>query len=503
MSRRDAPRIFVKIVHPNGEGRVASGEVRSFEFIDSERKADRVRLTVDNDDLRNFDDPIWRKGGKIVVSWGYVGNMAPARTCVIRSVKGFRELEIEAVAESIVMDRFTVIKTWEGKTRSQIVSEIAKRNGYRDADIQTTSEVYESIVQRATDAQFLRQLANKQGFEFYIDHTGFHWHERRLGSKPIRTLTYRTSDGGDFIGDPSIENDLTAKPGRTKVKGRDALNRKNFETQADNDTDTDRDSLSEIADVIDPETGEITTVQRPVSTEETRSTTEPNESTAKTEAKARFRRNIQLAVKMKAEIVGDPQLFAKSVIRVDGIGKRLSQPYWVKEVTHSVSSSGYTTSLDLVSDGHGGHSTSSTTNDFFASQESGTKSKSKGNVLAQYKASLSSLKSSLRSDLTDTNQKILIAVERLQKDLTQNQLKNRNVHISTLARLSSSATEPNRTLIAQSRNILVQSKGSEASQGGKVNDQSSDERTGNEEGTDLTPVEIIDPETGETVTIYR
>lgn len=63
---------------------------------------------------------------------------------------------------------------------------------------------------------------------------------------------------------------------------------------------------------------------------------------------------------MSMTIVGDPGMMAKTVVRVEGMGRRLSQAYYVRKVTSSITRSGYTCDLELVSDGHGGHDTTST-----------------------------------------------------------------------------------------------------------------------------------------------
>ena len=85
---RTEPVFYVKVA-PEGEGaeRVdLSHKVLSFVFEDSEKKADKLLLTVDNWDLKNFDDPVWRKGNILEVSWGYPGDMAPARSDLRRGV---------------------------------------------------------------------------------------------------------------------------------------------------------------------------------------------------------------------------------------------------------------------------------------------------------------------------------------------------------------------------------------------------------------------------------
>src|SRR3990172_11599100 len=102
---RNAPQIQVS-VYPEGlksKARVdLSDRVLGLEYEDCENKADVLRLTVDNHDLSNFDDPIWRKGNFIEASWGYAETMSIPRICQIRSVNGFQELTIEALGREIL-----------------------------------------------------------------------------------------------------------------------------------------------------------------------------------------------------------------------------------------------------------------------------------------------------------------------------------------------------------------------------------------------------------------
>ena len=60
------------------------------EYQDSEKKADQLKLTVDNWDLSNFDNPVWRAGNKVTITWGYPGRMSPVRECVIQKVTAVR-----------------------------------------------------------------------------------------------------------------------------------------------------------------------------------------------------------------------------------------------------------------------------------------------------------------------------------------------------------------------------------------------------------------------------
>jgi hypothetical protein len=351
---RTEPVFYVKVV-PEGGGaeRVdLSDRVLSFTFEDSEKKADKLVLTVDNWDLSNFDDPVWKKGNLLEVSWGYPGEMAPARECVIQKVTGFQQLSVEAHAKSVLMNKVARCRTFENKKRSDVAREVAEENGYgaQLQDIEDTGEVLPLITQaRMTDAQFLRQLATREGFEFYVDFDGLHFHQRRLGQRPVRVFRWYTAPEVGEVLAINIENDVTAKPGAVRVRGRDPLTRRDIDERGSNATTT-RDSLAPVIEIVDPETGSTRLERRNVS-EEVRPSPEASAGTARREADARYRRSQHTTVELTATVLGDPNVLAKTVVEFQGISQRLSGKYFVKEAKHKIDSSGYTVELKCLRDG--------------------------------------------------------------------------------------------------------------------------------------------------------
>lgn len=363
--QREAPMLLVKLRTDEGQDfRVVTDRVLSFKYTDRERRADVCKLTIDNGNLENFDDPVFKKGSRLIVQWGYPGRMSPARQVIITSVKGFKRLEIEATSEAILLNTVTRVRTFENRTISQVVTDMATEAGFSgdSLHIEETTEVIDTITQsRLTDAQFIRRWASRLGFEFYVDWEGFHFHPRRLGEAPVRTFRYFTDPNeGDILDEPNVDNDVTARPGRVRARGRDALRREDIDEAADDSTDSDRDVLAPITEVLDPEDGSTTHVGYRLGSEEVVPVAAPGGSTeARTRARARFRRAQQVAVRMTLPVIGDPQLYAKTVIQIEGMGIRLSIRYWVSEVEHDLSPGGYRCNLKLVSDGHGGHATTS------------------------------------------------------------------------------------------------------------------------------------------------
>jgi phage protein D len=351
---RTEPTFFVRVA-PEGAGteRVDLSErILSFVFEDSEKKADKLVLSVDNWDLSSFDDPVWKKGNLLEVSWGYPGDMAPARECVIQKVTGFQQLAVEAHAKSVLMNKVARCRTFENVRRSDVVRQIARENGYGEAlqDIEDTEHVLPLVTQaRMTDAQLLRRLADREGFEFYVDFDGLHFHQRRLGQKPVRALRWYTAPEVGEVLSLNIENDVTGKPGAVSVRGRDPVAKKDIDARGSN-AETQRDSLAPVIELVDPETG-ATRLERRNIAENIHSTAEHSADTAKREADARYRRAQHLTVELSATVLGDPSLLAKTVVELQGISQRLSGKYYVKEAKHKIDGSGYTVELKCLRDG--------------------------------------------------------------------------------------------------------------------------------------------------------
>lgn len=360
-----APTFFIR-VKPVGDTpvRVDLGErLLSLEYEDNERKADRLQLVIDNYDLTHFDDPIFKKGNIIEVSWGYPGFMSPVRECKITKISGFQQLQVEALDKAVLFNTKARHRFYEGWTRSEVAKDIAEQNGF-GADrqfIQRTTVRYPAITQaRLTDAQMLKRLAHKEGFEWYIDHDGFHFHERVLDQQPVRRFVwYYAQTNAEGVLAIDVQNDVYAKPGRVKVKAIDPDTKEKVEGSGSND-DTTRDGLGELSELyiaVDDTTDNLEFSQLNADDDEMPDAVqgEIGAQQAKEQADRRFRKAAQVAVKMNMTVIGDPLLLAKSVVRVEGVGKRLTGNYYIKSARHSVSAQGYTTELEMISDGTRGY----------------------------------------------------------------------------------------------------------------------------------------------------
>jgi phage protein D len=356
-AEQDKAEFLINVIPEGGKGEAVdfTDEVESFEYEDNEKAADKLSLTLDNYDLSKFDDPRLRKGNFLEVSWGYKGVMTQPRRCVIKSIKGGpNTVTIEAVFKAYDMHQIVKSRVWDNVTRAQVVKKIAEEYGYKTSaqDIEDTSVVQRHVTQaRQTDAQFLKSLAGREGFEFYVDLTGLHFHRRKMDQVPSRTLVWFVDKVGTIL-DFSVESDSKGRKGRVLAKGIDPETKKPFEADAKNDT-VKRHSLATLIEVPDEKTGQ-TTLQTRMATEDVQPSSEQSQAAAKRNADGKFLASQEGSFKLSVSCIGDPLLRAKSVVEILGIGKRLSGKWYVKKAKTKISAGNYTVDLDCVRAEHNG-----------------------------------------------------------------------------------------------------------------------------------------------------
>lgn len=360
MADRSRPGITIAVLDGDGQivsraSELLSDRVLSFSFQDNDLKADRATLTLDNRDLALFEVGDDVLGGTMLeVSWGYPGSFAPPRKMIVKKITGGETLNVEALAESVQLDRETMSREFLGMSRAQVVNQIAEEHGYRGAyvEVEETEEQFEVITQNnETDAAFMTRLAAREGFVFFIDDTGLHWHRRRFDLAPSHVLEWRGGNEGT-IESFNIESNLTRRVGRVRVKGRDPLAKKDIEATATNET-VDRDTLGEVREVVDPETLE-SQLERLNATDVLRPTAASTQKRATREAEARFRKAERATVEIRMRVLGDPTIRAKTIVEVQGLTAMFDGLYYVREASHQIDGSGgYHCDVKIIRDAKG------------------------------------------------------------------------------------------------------------------------------------------------------
>lgn len=349
-----APRVFIYHYVGNVLTPIMN-RVLAVSFEDNLKKIDKASITLDNRDLLAFDETHWNTGSHIYVSYGFYGRMSTPVHLKIRKVTGGKELTVEAVnAAAFGLDLKKKSKTWEHKSYSEVVREVAKDNGILTPTVQDVEEIHETITQsNQSDGVFMRDLADRQGFDFRIIGSSIHWGERNLAKALTKVYSYYpTKEYEAKIVDFTIDNDITRRPGRVKSEKRDPLDRKTVTETADNQNDKDRDILAGYSLTAGDETGKITLNKEEEPPDDDPSTGVTLVGGASKSAKGKFRAAARATVKMTLTLEGDPDTHAGDIVQVVGMGKKISGLYLVKCAKHTIKAKGaYTMTLEISTDG--------------------------------------------------------------------------------------------------------------------------------------------------------
>jgi len=325
------------------------GRVLSLSYEDTEARADKVELELDNRDMSLFDREELLGGALLELSWGYRGKMSAPRRVIVQRVKGFDVLTLEGYALSLLLHRHERTRRFENVRASDIATTVATESGFGSlSQIEPTRMPLDFVNQAGeTDAALLRRLAKREGYVFYVDDTGFHFHPERLEAAPTHVLGWRT-EGDVRVMSVRVESDVMRRVGKVSVKTRDPLTRSTQEASATGDN-TNRTTLGEGVAVVDPETGAVSMQVRNAS----EAVRVGSQADATTEAADRFRQAERPTVKLSVQTVGDPTLRAKTVVELRGLPALFAGKYYVREVRHSLGESGYVCDLKLVRDALG------------------------------------------------------------------------------------------------------------------------------------------------------
>ncbi len=422
--RKDRPVVFVKCFPDAQKGGASSAalgvavdisdRLLSFRYEDEEHRADRCDITLDNHDMSQFDNPAWKKGGILMVSWGYPGSMTLYRRVVIQKSRGGRELKIEGHGLEALMHKEKKTRVWKGKTLHEIVSDVVK--SYQGELYDTQNELTAGISEEAkklrlrsvnqaaeTDAMLLARLARKYGYSFFTSPTGFVFRVRDAGltQQPAKTLKW--FDGqGEWL-DFQYEFDATEKHSEVSSAAIDPTN-KGKKTEKAKQGDTKENALAGVYKSFGGVTGEVGPSQKarldasglvitqnlqeiagirnttgsPAAqalgdavanagkqladalgrSDETdkqpTSTTEPQAAKAAVDAK--YKRKKHKDNQLSGKLIGDPSFLSKTILMIEGIGRRLSGRWAVTKVDHTIDSGGgYTCDFKAERQGDNGY----------------------------------------------------------------------------------------------------------------------------------------------------
>jgi Bacteriophage probable baseplate hub protein len=324
-----------------------SADIVSVSFEDHATDVDMATIVVNNKDGKWVDSGLFDKGRTVEISLGY--GHAPKRMFKGRIVRpelsfpedGVPTLTVRAYDLSYQMRRSEekTNTTWQNITDSQLARKIASKYGFKAKHLvmDDTRDIIPYIAQgNLTDWEFLKERVERIGFELYVELDEFHFHRPRDYVKRIPGMyEYRRNLR-------SFEPRLTTAEQVSKVvvKGWDEKRKAPIVAIATSETTLERPVLGKQAgsDFVKEDFGEGAKIlhdRAPASQKE-----------AEEIAKAYFRQKEYGLIEAHGTCIGEPELRAKGLIEIKGVGRKFSGTYYVTRVAHTLDEHGYLCEFD-------------------------------------------------------------------------------------------------------------------------------------------------------------
>lgn len=254
-------------------------------------------------------------------------------------------LNVVAMEPTVKMNLKETVRAWPNMADSDIAEEIFTGPDYKfgtdiDSTQPTRDEDDHTEMQRGTDIQFLQSLAQRNGYECYVElnpESGIvegHFHKPRLQQSPQGVLTVNMGDATNVNSFQANFDMLQATTARAA----------NVDVHSSDQQSTDSDSAE------DKSLGSASTVPADNPRQVLMSGTGLTDiGELQTAAQAEVDRSA-FAITAEGEVntvaYGDV-LRAKRPVLVRGAGKQFSGIYYVQRVTHTFTGDGYTQHFSL------------------------------------------------------------------------------------------------------------------------------------------------------------
>lgn len=207
--------------------------------------------------------------------------------------------------------------SWDDRTDSDVVQEVASGYDFAELDVEDTGTTHPKIIQNAeTDYAFLRRLADRNGFELFAERDTFHFRTPKYEAEPTLTLRYGESLHSFF---PELSR--ASQVGEVEVRHWDPKAKTEIVGSAKGD---------------EAETGKAV-LRVPVKSREE----------ADRIAEAALERIAAGLLQGTGDVVGIPEIRVGETVRIEGLGERFTNNYYIQGVVQGIGMSGYSTTFDV------------------------------------------------------------------------------------------------------------------------------------------------------------
>jgi phage protein D len=307
-----------------------------------ESEADSVVFIVNNafDPLKrefSWMDKYFALGKSVVVKMGYTDKVEPIFYGVLTSCTvnfpagGTPVLTVTAMDKSFMMMKGKSSESWNKKKYSDVAKEIGKK--YLSKVVADDSGILIPQIEQSdqTDYEFLQWMAGQVHFDFFVIGKTMYFRKPQSNTAPVVTLMW-----GKTLMSMSVKMNIASQVSKVIVRGWDQKTQKHIEaTSGDvkklgSNSKTGKDIMKTLGEFDEHIYTNV------VSKEE-----------AQKQADAEMNKKAMKLVSGSGETIGLPEIRAGRYIKLDGLGKKMNQLYYLSRVTHTINSSGYTTKFNV------------------------------------------------------------------------------------------------------------------------------------------------------------
>lgn len=341
------PRIIMQSVPPENDLSDIIADIASLTYSAASRGMDKAVFLVRNEGLKYKDDPRFRANQKYQLRFGYSTWFSGIKKMiVVRShptyAMGMPMIELTAYDAGRALALGTTPRNWAGRTSSEIARATAALYGL-EVDIEDSRDARgrnQHRIQPAsmTPYEYLDALADRIGWDFYVDGGTLHFHSMRTNAAPSSVFRYYTDSRGILKSfSPDVKAAKAPRLSRAGAGG--------------------RHPAAPATSPSSPRSAAAGARWR-VSTEINHGEKVPGAATAPTaETDTHVRALTMAALQTKidmaavtatAELVGCPSAMAREIIDIQGVDSEYAGLWRIKTADHRIDpQGGYSTTLKL------------------------------------------------------------------------------------------------------------------------------------------------------------
>lgn len=316
-------------------------EITNVTFEDTLEGADRFSFSLSDPGAKWLDSNLFNLGKEVEIKMGYGDKLNTMMVGEIISVRpsfpssGAPQLEINGYDLSFQFTRQKRKRPYKDKKDSEMVAMIVEEAKHKlKANIEDTKIIHLMEKQESTDYEFIKKLAERNYFKFYVKEKEFFFGKPKKEKKEIVTLKY-----GESLLSFNPEINAANQIGGVKLVGWDPQKKKKIVGMAKRGSKEANERKKIGGSSMEDQMGKVEEhiLNRPVFSQEQ----------ADNLALSILNRRSEGFIKGSAECIGIPKIKAGINVKLEGLGKKFSLKYYIESSTHTISNSGYNTSFNV------------------------------------------------------------------------------------------------------------------------------------------------------------